>query len=70
MGPADKHCHPGQAKIATVKERDKNDEVIVQEKLDRSNVGVAKINGQIVALTRAGYLASTSAFEQHHLFHS
>jgi len=68
MGPADKHCHEGQAKIATIEPRDKNDEIIVQEKLDGSNVGIAKINGEIIALTRAGYLASSSPYEQHHLF--
>jgi sulfur carrier protein ThiS len=42
----------------------------VQEKVDGSNVGVAKINGQIVPLTRAGYRAETSPFKQHHLFAS
>jgi len=63
--PADKHCHEGQARIATEKARDRHDEVIVQEKLDGSNVGVALISGCIVAITRAGYLAKTSPFEQH-----
>ena len=42
--------------------------MIVQEKLDGSNVSAAKVNGEIVALTRAGYLASTSPYLQHHLF--
>lgn len=41
---------------------------MVQEKLDGSNCSVAKVAGKIVALGRAGYLASTSPFEQHHLF--
>lgn len=68
MGPSDKHCEPGQARIATEKPRDKNDEVIVQEKLDGSNVGIARHEGKIIALTRAGYLASTSPFEQHLMF--
>lgn len=63
--PADHHCHEGQARIATVKSRDRHDEVIVQEKLDGSNVGVALLDGHILAITRAGYLASTSPFEQH-----
>jgi len=66
--PADKHCHEGQARIATEKPRDRHDEIIVQEKLDGSNVGVALIHGCIVALTRAGYLAITSPFEQHRHF--
>ena len=42
--------------------------MIFQEKLDGSNVSAAKANGKIVALTRAGYLASTSPYRQHHLF--
>ena len=63
---ADHHCHEGQARIATMKPRDRHDEVIVQEKLDGSNVAVALLNGEILALTRAGYLAHTSPFEQHH----
>ena len=63
--PADKHCHEGQARIATEKQRDRHDEIIVQEKLDGSNVGVALIHGCIVALTRAGYIAKTSPYEQH-----
>jgi len=68
MTPADKNCHEGQARIATQQKRDRHDCVIVQEKLDGSNVGVAKIDGQIVPLSRAGYRAETSPFEQHHKF--
>ena len=64
--PADHHCHEGHARIATEKPRDRHDEVIVQEKVDGSCVAVALINGEILALTRAGYLADTSPFEQHH----
>jgi RNA ligase len=65
MGEGDHHCPEGQAKIATVKPRDKHDKIIVQEKLDGSNVGVAKVDGQIYALSRAGYLAETSKYRQH-----
>jgi hypothetical protein len=68
LGPGDYHIHEGQAKIATEKARDKNDKIIVQEKLDGSNVGVAKLNGEIFAITRAGYLANTSKYPQHHYF--
>ncbi|MCP4428829.1 MAG: hypothetical protein GY803_30455 [Chloroflexi bacterium] len=68
MGPGDHKCHEGQARIATVKARDKNDEIFVQEKLDGSNVGVARIGDAIYPLGRAGYLASTSRFEQHWRF--
>jgi hypothetical protein len=68
VGPGDHKCHDGQARIATEKVRDKHDFIIVQEKLDGSNVGVAKIDGQILALTRAGYRSETSPFNQHWLF--
>lgn len=68
MGPADHKCSDGQAKIATEKKRDKHDNIIVTEKLDGSNVGICKINGKIIALTRSGYIAESSPFEQHHYF--
>lgn len=68
MGPGDHHCHDGQARIATVQARDKHDTIIVQEKLDGSCMSVAKVNGEIVALGRAGYRAITSKFYQHVLF--
>ena len=63
--PADKHCHEGQARIACEKRRDRHDEVFASEKVDGSNVGVALFDGQILSLTRAGYLAETSPYEQH-----
>lgn len=68
LGPGDHKCSDGQARIACEKPRDKHDRIIVQEKLDGSNVAVAKVEGQILALTRAGYLASTSPYRQHHFF--
>lgn len=68
-GKTDRHISQGQALICTQKTRDKHDLVIVQEKLDGSNVSVAKINGEIVPLIRAGYKATSSRFKMHHLFH-
>lgn len=68
MGPGDHTCHEGQARIATEKSRDRHDHIVVQEKLDGSNVGVCRLDGVIYALTRAGYIASTSPYEQHHRF--
>lgn len=68
MGPADHHCHEGQARICTEKPRDKHDLIVVQEKLDGSCVAVAKMNCKIIALGRSGYLAETSPFEQHRMF--
>lgn len=70
LGPGDHHCEAGQARIACEKTRDKHDIVIVQEKLDGSNVAVVKLNGEIIALTRAGYTAISSPHLQHHLFHN
>jgi hypothetical protein len=68
MGPGDHSCHEGQARICNENVRDRHDLIIVQEKLDGSNVGVAKIDGKVLALTRAGYFAHTSPYEQHHKF--
>ncbi len=70
MGSGDHKCNEGQARIATEKARDKNDEVFVQEKLDGSNVGVARIEDVIWPLGRAGWPAGSSPWEQHHHFHS
>ncbi len=68
MGPGDHACHEGQARIATEKARDKHDVIIVTEKLDGSNVGIARVGDEIHALGRAGYLAQSSKYEQHQLF--
>lgn len=68
MGPGDHHCHDGQDRIATVKTRDKHDRIVVQEKLDGSNVCAAKVGGVVLPLTRAGYHANTSPYAQHHKF--
>lgn len=68
LGPSDRNIGEGMANICTDKTRDFHDLVIVQEKLDGSNVGVAKVDGCIVSLSRAGYEARTSPFLQHHLF--
>ncbi len=67
-GPADKGLSELQARILTDKARDKHDIITVQEKLDGSCVAVAKINGAIVPLIRAGYPAEGSHYTQHHYF--
>lgn len=66
-GPADKGVNEGQHRICTENARS-GDVIIVQEKLDGTNVSIAKIDGQIVPLIRAGYRAESSHHEQHHLF--
>ncbi len=67
-GPADHHMNGGQVAILTIKTRDAKDRVIVQEKLDGSNVGIARIGNEIVALGRAGFTAESSPHEQHRMF--
>jgi hypothetical protein len=68
LGPGDHKVPDGMAAIACQKLRDWKDTVIVQEKLDGSCCSIAKIDGQIIPLTRAGYRANTSPYEQHHMF--
>ena len=68
QGRGDKGLSPQQAALLTDKARDRHDTVIVQEKLDGSNVAVANIDGNIIALIRAGYRADGSNYEQHHHF--
>jgi hypothetical protein len=65
---ADKKIEPGQELILTNKERDWKDLIILTEKVDGSNVGVVRKNGELHAITRAGYEASTSQYVQHHAF--
>ena len=68
LGIGDHFIHEGQERILTEKPRDKYDRIIVTEKYDGSNVGIAKIDGKIFALTRSGYEAKTSPYKQHHVF--
>ena len=66
--PADHKCTEGQKRICTEKKRDQHDIIIVTEKVDGSCTAVAKIDGMIYPLNRAGYVANTSPFPQHHYF--
>lgn len=68
MGPGDHKLNPGQARIATERPRDKHDRIWVQEKLDGSCCAVARIDGVLHPLQRAGWPAASSPFAQHHLF--
>lgn len=68
LGPGDHKLNEGQARILTVKPRDKHDVIFVQEKLDGSNVAVARVSGELIPLGRAGYRAISSPYEQHQLF--
>lgn len=68
LGPGDHKLAEGQARILTERPRDRHDLIIVQEKLDGSNVGIGKLGGVIVPVTRAGWRAETSPYPQHHYF--
>lgn len=68
LGPGDHKIQPAQARILIEQPRDRHDWICVEEKLDGSNVAVARLEDRIVALGRAGYLAQTSPHEQHQLF--
>ncbi len=68
LGEGDYTMQRGQEVIATKKTRDKWDLIIVQEKLDGSNVGVCKIDEMLAPIQRAGYMARSSPYKTHHLF--
>lgn len=66
LGPSDRKANPGQEDILTIDSRGRR--IIVTEKLDGSNMGVARIGDRIFALNRAGYEARTSPYEFQKLF--
>lgn len=72
LGPGDHTISVGQHRIATQTCATNNKgckrRIFIQEKLDGSNVGIAKINNEIVPITRAGYCADSSPFNMHHKF--
>lgn len=68
VGPSDWHIEDGQARVLCAQVRDEHDRVIVREKLDGSNVAVARIDDEIYPLIRAGYRAEDSHYLMHHLF--
>jgi hypothetical protein len=68
-GTGDHGVEQGQHVICTERCRP-GDRIIVQEKLDGSCVGIARIGEEIIPLIRAGYRAKDSDFVQHHIFHA
>ena len=68
LGPGDYSLQEKQCELFTGARTRKGDRLIVTEKADGSCVSVAKKNGRILALQRAGYLAETSPFALHHAF--
>jgi ATP-dependent RNA circularization protein (DNA/RNA ligase family) len=68
LGEGDYFIGAGQEAILTKKKRDRHDKIFVFEKYDGSNVGIAKIDNEIIPLTRAGYNAKISPYKQHNYF--
>ena len=68
LGSGDHHINDGQNRIATQKLPNSHYKVIVQEKLDGSNIGVALKDKILYPLTRSGYVAISSPYKQHKLF--
>jgi len=70
LGEGDHSLSVEQSLICTKTARSYKDVIIVQEKLDGSCCGVAKLsNESIVPLTRSGYAADTSPYKQHKIFY-
>lgn len=67
LGPAERHLPAALATRLTISPQP-GDRVWVQEKLDGTNVAVARIGDELVALTRAGYRAADSRRLQGRLF--
>jgi hypothetical protein len=68
LGEKDYFIGEGEERMLTERKLDQDDVVLVFEKYDGSNIGVTKKNGNIYALNRSGYEASTSPYLQHKLF--
>jgi len=68
MGRGKHHLDWGQVRIATENSRDYKDLVIVQEKLDGANVGIAKKEGELICLSKSGHDCSISPHPLHHYF--
>lgn len=69
LGPGDYHINEGQERICFTGQDSKgrSHRVIITEKLDGSNVAVAKKDGEVLALIRAGHLAQQAMY-QHQVF--
>lgn len=68
LGEGDHFVDAKTEKTATKELDDLLTLIIVQEKLDGSNVCVANVGGEIVAMGRSGYRCSESNQEQHRRF--
>lgn len=68
LGKGDRRIPMGQDAICQVKRRP-GDTIVIMEKLDGTNCAVAKVDGEIIPLIRAGYRAIDSPYVVHHMFH-
>ncbi len=68
LGPKDKHISPNIEKSMTFELPNQQSLVIVQEKLDGSNVCVVKKDGKLIALSRNGFDCASSNQIQHLAF--
>lgn len=69
VGPADHTMPLSQSLLFTSGKGRPGDRFVVSEKMDGSCCAVAKSNGNILALQRAGYFAEHSPYELHRVFH-
>lgn len=69
LGPGDHFIDITAENLLTKQLANNQQLVIVQEKLDGSNVSVVRYNGRLYALGRSGYDCSESNQEQHRMFH-
>lgn len=69
LGPSDSSIPLGQAKICLEKKRDNKDKIIIQEKLDGTNVGVARLDGKLFPINRSGHLCVDAPRKMHRMFH-
>ncbi len=68
LGEHDTYIHIGQERIITTKTRNRHDRIIINRKLDGTNVGILRRNNEIIALQRKGYRCDDSPYEQHLTF--
>lgn len=69
MSDGGSYCTEEQAKMVCEKKVYEQDIIIVQEKLDGSNVAVTKIDNNLICLTKNGSNAKKSLSKEHQLFY-
>jgi len=67
VGPGDWHVHEGQARICLENPR-RGERIIVTEKLDGACMSVARLGGELVPLSRAGYKSTDALYDHLRVF--